>query len=201
MSVTTSFFLVRHAAHELPETVLVGRTPGVALAPVGRRQAEFLASRLSREAVTKVHSSPQQRALETAEPIAVRTGLRVERTPALDEVDFGDWTGSGFEELTADPAWRSWNERRSSARAPGGESMSEAQTRVLRHIDQTRREAPGGRIVLVSHAEIIRAAILFYLGLPLDAFGKIEVGLASLSRVVAGDWGAKLVSLNEAAGA
>jgi probable phosphoglycerate mutase len=46
---------------------------------------------------------------------------------------------------------------------------------------------------------VIKAAILFHIGVPLDLFSRIEVAPGSISTLVVGNWGAKLVSLNETA--
>ena len=93
----------------------------------------------------------------------------------MDELDVGHWTGASFEELNSNPHWHAWNSKRGSTRPPGGESMRELQQRVLVHLATLEREHPDEKIVIVSHAEPIRAAILHYSGLPLDAFARIRI--------------------------
>ena len=193
----TIFFLVRHGAHDLLDRVLCGRMPGVSLNPIGREQAERAGRRLSQEHIDLVQSSPMQRACETAAPIAQHTGATLELAPALNEIELGKWTGRSFEEIKADPAWRQWNDTRHVARAPGGESMLEAQQRVIGHLDQVRTSYPDARVVLVSHSDMLRAIILFYLGMSLDEFGRIEISPGSISRLVVEGWGARILSLNE----
>jgi broad specificity phosphatase PhoE len=194
---TTTFFLVRHAAHPLLDRVLVGRMPHVALGSDGRAQARRLARRLAREPIALVHSSPRKRARETAQPIAEEIGVSVRVAAAIDEVDVGDWTGTSFAELKADPRWQRWNRARVSGRSPGGESMRDVQERVVFHIEELRCAHPQAHILFVSHGDVIRAALLFYLRLPLWALDRIEIAPASLSAVAVGDWGAKIVTLNE----
>jgi len=75
--------------------------------------------------------------------------------------------------------------------------MSEVQDRVVGHLDRVRCGYPEGRVLIVSHADVIRAAVLHYLGLSLDAFDRIEIGPASVSTLLIGEWGAKIFSLNE----
>ena len=194
---TTTLLLVRHAAHGLLGRVLTGRMPGVSLGEEGRRQAARLAERLSRETVAAVYSSPLERARETAEPIAARFGLLVQVEERLDEIDVGDWQGRDFAALAQDPGWNAWNTASSVTRAPGGETMLEAQARAIRVIEQLRAAHPDTGVVLVSHGDVIKAALLYHLGLPIDAYQRIEVGPASLSVLVVGDWGARVLSLNE----
>jgi len=195
--VTTTFFLVRHGAHPLLGHVLAGRMPGVSLNQEGRDQSRRLAAGLARRGVTSLQSSPRERARETAAPIAERCGVPLEIAPALDEVDMGAWTGRAFSDLKLDPGWGRWNALRSIARPPGGERLIEVQSRVTDHLDRVRHERPDSSVVIVSHGDVIKAAILYYLGLSLDACERIEVDVASLSALLIGDWGAKLISLNE----
>jgi len=171
--------------------------PGVRLGPEGRAQAEAVAARLRGEGIAAIQSSPLERARETAEPLAECLGVGVEVVDALDEIDAGAWTGAAFDELRDDPRWTLWNSARSVTRAPEGESMLEVQGRVLAHVERLRSRLPDGAVALVSHADVIKAAIAFWLGISLDALQRFEIAPASLSRVVVGDWGAKVLSLNE----
>jgi broad specificity phosphatase PhoE len=195
--VTTTFLLVRHAAHDRVGTVLCGRMHGVRLGEAGRAQARRLADRLAGDKVASVQSSPIERAMETAEPIALRLGQPVERSDALIEIDFGAWTGTPFAELDRDPRWTAWNNARSVSRPPYGETMLEAQGRIVAAMETLRGLHREQAVVLVSHSDVIKAALLFHLGLPLDAYGRIEIDPASISTLVVGDWGAKLIRLNE----
>ena len=94
MSATT-FHLVRHASHDLLGRVLVGRGP-VSLSAAGLREAEAVAAELAQAGLDAVASSPRERALRTAEPIASRCGLSVEVEAGLDELDLGSWTGAAW---------------------------------------------------------------------------------------------------------
>ena len=188
--------LARHASHDRVSTILCGRMAGVGLGEQGLREAAALARRLSAESLDAVLSSPRDRAVETARIVAEALDRPMHIVPDLDEVDFGDWTGRSFAELDADPRWRQWNERRSEARVPGGESMVEVQERIAGVIERLCGAA-GGTCLLVSHAEPIRAALLGVLGLPLDAYGRLSVDPASLSSVELWPGGSRVLRLNE----
>lgn len=199
---TTAVFLVRHAAHSLLDRVLCGRMEGVQLSGAGHRQAQSLAHRFARERITSIQSSPCERAIATAQPIAAGSGIELEIVGELDELDAGAWTGQKFSELARDPRWREWNSARRSARPPGGESMAEVQARVLRHLRRMRRESPRGRIVMVTHAEVIRVAVLYSLGLGFDDFARIRIAPASVITLTLSHSGAKpAVTLPEVAAA
>ena len=193
----TTFLLVRHGAHGRLGRHLDGRRPGVHLSDEGRGQAQSLAGRLARRLagrVTAVQSSPLERARETAEPIAAALGLPVTLDPGLVEIDLGDWSGRSFEELQPLEAW---NSARSTARTPAGDTMRAAQARILDRIDALRIAAPEGTYVLVSHADPIKAALVYALGLSLDDLPRFEVSPASLSRIVIEPWGTRVTLLNE----
>jgi broad specificity phosphatase PhoE len=176
-----TILLVRHASYSLIDRVLVGRAPHVGLSEPGWRQARALARDLARRPISRVQSSPQRRARETAEPIARALGLPVEMAPKMDELDMGHWTGVSFEKLSNSPHWETWNSKRSSTRPPDGESMRDLQERVLDHFATIERVHPDEEIVIVSHAEPIRAAVLHYRGLPLDAFAHVRIDPASIT--------------------
>ena len=197
--VVTTLFLVRHAAHDLVGRALCGRMPGVKLGEEGRAQAERLAARLSRKTVAAVQASPLERARETAEPIARHFGLGVEVAEGVNEIDVGAWTGEPFDELRDDPRWTLWNSARSVTRAPGGETMLEVQARTLAHMETLRARFADQGVVIVSHADVIKAALAYCLGLSLDGLQRFDIAPASLSTVVLGDWGAKVLSVNEVA--
>jgi broad specificity phosphatase PhoE len=200
-AVTTTFFLVRHATHGSVGRILVGRMPGVRLDTDGAGQAGRLAARLVREHIDMIQSSPRERARETAAPIGHRCGVRVKVEAALDEIDFGDWTGRPIAALDGDPRWERWNARRSEGRPPCGESMRELQARVIGHLEAIRSAMPNARVVMVSHAEPIRAAILCCLGIPLDDFGRVDIAPASITTIAFGERGRDVMALNRSVAA
>ena len=196
---TTTIFLIRHAAHAHLGTILSGRMPGIALSDAGRDQARALAGTLATRHLAAIHTSPVQRAVETAQFLANgRGGTAPVKEDALDEVDFGEWTGRRFADLDGDPDWTRWNAARGSARAGGGgETMIEAQARIVAHLEEAARRHPGEAIAIVSHCDMLRAAIAHYLSLPLDHLLRFDVDPASVSRLAVGAWGGRVLSINE----
>jgi probable phosphoglycerate mutase len=196
-SLTATILLIRHAAHVELGRTLTGRRRDVALSPEGLEQAQIVADLIGTEPIAAVYSSPRERAYYTAREIAEPHELKVVVKDGLDEVDFGDWTGLGFDALEGDPLWQQWNEARGTARPPNGESMAEAVERAAAALDQLAHDHGGESIVAVSHCDIIRGLIAHYLGLPLDNLLRFDIDPASVSRLVLGAWGARIVNLNE----
>lgn len=171
----------------------------VSLSPEGASEARVLGSVLAAERLAAVQSSPAMRARQTAMAVADAQRLTVSQMPALDEVDFGQWTGSAFTDLDADPQWRIWNASRATAIVPGGETMQAVQQRAWNHICDVAAQFAGGIIALVSHCDVIRAIIARVLDLSLDNVLRFDIEPASISRIVVGEWGSRVVSLNERA--
>ena len=194
---TATILLIRHASHAHLGKILSGRLAGIGLSRVGVVEADRLAEQLRLHDLAAIQSSPVQRARETADAIAQGRGLTVELAEALDEIDFGDWTGREFEALAGDPDWHHWNASRATASAPRGESMAGAQARAVAHLRVLAAEHSGKSVAVVTHCDIIRAVLAQVLGLSLDAVHRFDVDPASVSRIAVGDWGARVLSMNE----
>lgn len=193
----TTILLIRHAAHDHVGRILTGRLPDVALSDAGLAEAANLAQQLASEPIAAIQTSPSLRAQQTALAIAARHDLCVEAAEPLNEIDFGEWQGRTFAELDSDPRWQRWNTHRTESIAPGGETMTTAQERAWIHVSDLARALAGKMAVVVSHCDIIRAIIARVLGLSLDNILRFEIPPASVSRIVVGDWGARVISLNE----
>jgi broad specificity phosphatase PhoE len=192
----TTIHLVRHGHHALLGRILCGRMAGVELDEHGRAAMAACAERLE-PAPLIIQSSPQPRAMQSAEILADHFHLAIEVTADVDEIDVGDWTGRSFDELANDPAWRHWNAHRGASTPPRGESMQALQTRMLGHIEALCLERPGETIAIVSHAEPIRAVVLHYMRILLDDFLSIEIDPASITTLVESDGSVNLCNVNQ----
>ena len=179
----TLLLLVRHGETPTTGTVLPGRAPGLHLSDRGRDQAERVAERLSGLPVDALYSSPLERACETAEPTAARTGLAVKHDDGLLECEFGEWTGAAIAELAALPEWQTVQHSPSEFRFPNGESFPEMQARIVGALEVMRAAHAGGVIVCFSHADPIKAAVAHALGTPLDLFRRIVISPGSVSAI------------------
>lgn len=199
---TTTFYLLRHAAHDNVGGYLAGRLPAVTLGQAGLAQAERLGVRMLREPIVAVHSSPRERAQQTAAAVAAACAIeRVIEDPELDEVDFGeDWQGKDFKSLNEDTGWRRWNSQRSLSRTAGGERMIDVQSRALSLLERLAMQYPDAALAIVSHAEIIKGVVCQVLGLPTSAGERFDIEPASVSALAWGEWGAQLLLLNESVG-
>jgi probable phosphoglycerate mutase len=196
----TRFLLIRHATTDAVGKRLSGRKPGVHLNAAGQGQAQQLAERLADVPVTAIYSSPLERALETAAPIAEKLHLGTIVCEDFLEIDFGDWTDRPFDELQNDPQFGLFNSFRSSTRIPGGELMLEAQTRIVAGLNRLRTQHPGQTVAVVSHADLIKAAVAYYAGIHLDLFQRIEISPASVNVIEIYEETARILLLNDTGG-
>jgi broad specificity phosphatase PhoE len=192
----TVFHLLRHGEPTVFGRIN-GRLPGVGLSARGRAEIAAVAARLAEEKIKALYASPLQRTQETAAILSERLGLPVGCRDDVIELDFGEWTGLTADEIRKDPRWQVWSNCRSIAVIPGGESWRQVQDRVVGALFDLRQVHPDGSVVIVSHGDVIRAALLFALGMPLDFYARLEVALASISTIRLDGSGIRVLTLNE----
>jgi len=191
------FHFLRHGEHGLLGRVLAGRMPGVGMTERGRAEIASQADLLAREKIAAIYASPLQRTRETAEIVAARLNLPIEFRDDLLELDFGEWTGATFDAIRADPRWQAWSTQRSLAAIPGGESMRAVQQRIAAAMLELNERHLHESIVLVSHGDVIRAVLLFALGMPLDFYNRIEIGQGSISTIQIHPGGMRVTTLSD----
>jgi probable phosphomutase (TIGR03848 family) len=193
----TLVLLVRHGTTPTTGTTLPGRAPGLHLSDAGQAQAEAVAERIATVGtVGAVYASPLERTRETAAPIAKATGNRVRGLTGLLECDFGDWTGRKLSDLRRKKEWRRVQRHPSGFRFPKGESFAEMQVRITGALDGLRARHPGQRVVAVSHADPIKAAVADAMGTHLDLFQRVVVSPCSVSALLLTDDGPLVLAVN-----
>ncbi|PWU07211.1 MAG: phosphoglycerate mutase [Terriglobia bacterium] len=157
----------------------------------------MLAQRLASTEIKAVYTSPLERAIETAEPIARKHGLDVRRVQGLGEISIGGWQGLEIAELDRHEDWRRFNTFRSGVRAPGGELMIETQARMIREIDSIRVRHPADTVAVVSHGDPLRSVIAYFLGISLDLVLRMELSTGSLTIVQLDTGNARVLCINQ----
>jgi probable phosphoglycerate mutase len=190
--------LIRHGETDyVKKHRLAGRLPGVHLNKRGRKQAEELAASLASAPLKAVYSSPLERAIETAAPIAARHHLSVARDDGLLDGDAGRSEGKSLARLARMRYWRIVQLAPSRAAHPGGETFLQTQQRVVAALDAIcARYKPRDVIACVLHADPIRMAVAHYVSLPLDRFQRLGCDTGSVTVLQVGSLGAVLRQLN-----
>jgi broad specificity phosphatase PhoE len=185
---------VRHGQTELNrEGRLQGRID-VPLSELGAQQADALARGYASAAVTRVLSSPLQRARATAAAIAAPHGLTVEVDDRLIELDYGEWDGLALTDVSADD-WASWRNDVNFA-PPGGECLCDVSERIASFCAEV---LTGDLVVAVSHVSPIKAAVCGALRVDERATWRMQLDVASVTRIGRRPDGSPyLISFNDA---
>ncbi len=177
-----------------------GRYIGISDIPLsagGVRRVEGMADLFPRGGSLLCLCSPLRRCRETAGVVSGVTGLDFAVDPDLREVDFGDWEGKTFAEISeAFPAeverWSAFD----GFTFPGGESVAHFLARVRRaaaRMAKAREDA----VLACTHGGVIRSLICHFLGIPPQNHLLFAVEPASLTTIELFDGGGMLAGLNE----
>ena len=177
--------LVRHGDTELNSRERFWGCTDVKLSAAGIEQAERLSERLASEKIDVVYASDLERAWRTAEIIASMHQIEVVTCPEMRETNFGKIEGLSFDEVSRlypdlTESWLSWDIQ---MRFPDGEGVCEVNDRVSKFKDRLRKHAPEETVLIVAHAGTMRMLICQLLGLEIQYWRQLRVGLASLSIV------------------
>lgn len=192
----TILYLVRHGVTAHTGTHLTGRAPGAGLTDEGRAQAAAAARFLMPSCIKALFTSPLERTAQTADVIGDHLGLEAEEVAALNEVDYGSWTGRRFTSLTRTKLWDRVQRWPSAARFPGGETLAEVQARSVAVLDELCARHPKAALCCVTHAEVIRLVAAYYLGVHIDLFQRIVIAPASVSVFSVDASGPRVLALN-----
>ncbi len=197
-SKSTLLLLVRHGTTGTTGKVLPGRKPGLHISKKGVEEVEATAKHIAdKHPKAIVYCSPMERARETAAIISKAlngnpiksSGSKTNKQkpiqfPALNECDFGSWTGKKLSDLRKLPDWKLVQSRPGSFTFPKGESFFDLQSRIVDGLNELATKHKGKTIVAVSHADPIKAALGYFLGVPIDLFQRIMISPASVSSIL-----------------
>lgn len=194
----TTLLLIRHGANDWVHGRLAGRIPGVHLNEEGQRQAQAVAQRLADIPLKAVYASPLERTMETAQAIVANRDLTIVPVADVREVDYGEWQGAELKELYKHDLWPVVQYYPSGMRFPNGEALGEVQMRMVRALDSLcAQHGEHDVIAVVSHADLIKLACAYYVGMHVDLFQRLEIGTCSVTAFRFTKMGPRLLAFNE----
>ena len=195
----SKLLLVRHGDTEANSAERYWGCSDVRLSESGIRQAERLRQRLSNEKIDAVYSSNLSRALVTAQTIASEHQLEVIVCPELSEIDFGEFEGLTFAEVSQlyPEVAKLWAERNPSLEFPGGESLDGFGERVSQFLSRLEKRSPEETILVVAHSGSLRVLVCRLMGIGLQYRWHFRLDLASLNILDTYPQGAILALLND----
>ena len=193
-----TLLLIRHGENDYVKTgKMAGRLPGVHLNERGQQQAAALGASLKDAPLVAVYSSPLERAVETATPIAAGCGLEIQLLPNLMDTDVGEWQGEELKKLTKLPEWKIVQQAPSRFHFPGGESFVGCQTRMVAEFELLAGKHGDDEIIaVIFHADPVKLVLAYYLGMPLDHFQRLSCDTGSMSVLRLGKHGAQVSGMN-----
>lgn len=170
--------------------------PGFGLSELGMAQARSVARYLGRQAVVAVWSSPLERALRTAEPIAGRVGQPVRVDPDLREWELmSRWSGTPWDDLpTTFPGEMEQFIDEPTDLPFSPESLAELTDRISDAVRRLEAAHPHGEVVVVSHSATVRAAVLGLTGQSPTSFWEDQPAHGSVTTFRPGSvWSVEMV--------
>lgn len=185
----TKLILMRHGHVEgiYPERFR-GRAD-IPLSPLGLRQAQALADRVSaRFKPAALYTSPQKRCVTTADIVARTATVPFQVLSGLQDIDYGEWQGLTHEVVKQ--RWPTlydvWKERPHLMRFPGGESLQDIVARSADVVREMLLRYPGDddQVLLMGHDSVNRTVLLQLLDQPLSAYWRLEQSPCAISEII-----------------
>ena len=192
-----TLLLIRHGENDfVRKNKLPGQMPGIHLNDHGIEQASILAKTLSPLPINAIFSSPLERAVETAEPLAKSLKLGIQICRGIMDPDVGNWEGRSWKSLMRTRLWKVIQQTPSQFQFPGGESFVQVQIRVVAVLQDIINSHPNDLVAVICHADPIKLAVTHYLGLSLDNFQRLTALPGSVTVMKFDDSVVRLLALN-----
>jgi broad specificity phosphatase PhoE len=181
----TRLLLVRHAEVELRYQGVFGGRIDMNLSKRGHEQAKLLAKFLCGKKFDAIYASPMRRVQQTFAPCRKNHPVKAVVFPGLREIDFGDWTGFGWEAVREKFGIQpyEWLDKIELGVVPNGESTIHFRRRVEPCLRKIIRENRGKTAAVFCHGGVIRMMLALLLDLPLPKTGLFDIEYASVTQV------------------
>jgi broad specificity phosphatase PhoE len=181
----TSLLLIRHGHTAATEAGRLYTDPEAQLTDQGIEQAKAVANWLVKTKPDVVISNRFKRVKATSDIICGALDVQPIYVDGFDEWKVGDWEGRTYLDIKKnDPQlYEAWSQDPISHRPPGGESIVDLCDRIKDRLLETIITHKGKTVAMVSHAGIIRATIVYALGMSVHNFWRISVPVGSVSLV------------------
>ena len=121
---------------------------------VGKRQIEKVARVFQQQKVEVIYSSPERRAVESAQIIGGKLNIKPIIESGLAERNWGEWSQKTWEEVLAQLQTMSLEERYSFI-PPGGESWEQAEIRLADSVNEIIKR-PHKVTAIITHGGVMR---------------------------------------------
>lgn len=179
-----SLIFLRHGqAQNNVERRLVGRLPNVPLTAEGKAQATYAAACIADMQVSRIYSSPIQRAMETAQIVAKHNSLEVIPDDRLTEIDMGGLTGKTYNDLMEryGNIFLHFYQGSDDFTNMGVETFASVRNRILDIVSYIQQKHAGENVLLVTHMDPIKAMLSTILNMTPQNLYHLIIANASLN--------------------
>lgn len=188
--------LVRHGQTDWNRDRRVMGARPIPLNTQGKREITQMAQLLSDVEFEIIYTSPLMRAFQTSRILSRGRSVKVEKVPEIQEIDYGEWVGRTFEDISKEKMFKTYYASPKEAQAPGGEKMTEVIKRGVSFIETLKKKHKDGRVVVVSHADVIKSILIHYMDLDLNDLHKFRVDNGSVSLLFFDGESTRVLSIN-----
>jgi broad specificity phosphatase PhoE len=190
-------YMIRHGRTDWNRDRRVMGREAVPLNDDGRDMVRDLARFLAGQGIATIYSGTLVRTMETARILAEAWSVNILPEPLLDESAYENWVGMKFSELAGDEDFRLYNTFPSKSRFSLGEGMEDIQKRALEAVRRIEERNGCGKAAIVSHSDVIKPIIAFFLGMELDRMHSVGIANASVTLLdTAGPAGPRIRYMN-----
>lgn len=182
---TTRLLLIRHAEVEARYQKVFGGAVDMDISPRGHEQAATLAKFLRTRPFDALYASPMKRVQQTLAPVLQNDVPQPMILPGLREVDFGDWTGHGWEAIREKfgVSAFTWLDQLERGTIPNAENVVTYRERVAACLKEILSAQDGKTVAVFCHGGVIRMMLSILLDLPLPRTSAFEIEYASVSEI------------------
>lgn len=195
----TRFILIRHGQTEWNRVERFRGRADLLLNETGLAQAQKIAARLAQTEIAEIYSSPLQRAMQTAQPLADARRLELHPHPGLLDIDFGAIEGMTVDEARAafPDVIEKWNTTPGRVKFPKGGSLKAVNARIENLFADVTDKHGGETVALVSHRVVCHAMLCLALGLKPDSLWRIRQDNACINIFEKNDEGFTVTLMND----
>jgi broad specificity phosphatase PhoE len=181
----TRLLLVRHAEVEARYQKVFGGAVDMDISPLGHEQAASLAKFLRTRRFDALYASPMKRVQQTLAPVLQNGVPPPTILPGLREVDFGDWTGHGWDAIREKfgVSAFTWLDQLERGTIPNAENVVTYRERVAACLNEIRSAHDGKTVAIFCHGGVIRMMLSVLLDLPLPRMSAFEIDYASVTEI------------------
>lgn len=181
----TRLLLIRHGEIEPRHQHTFGGRIDMNLSERGREQAQTLAGYLRGKTIDAIYASPMKRVQQTLAPLLKNGAPAQTILPALRELDFGDWTGLGWQAVSERFGFSAyeWLDQIEFKGAPNGENGKTFRARIEPCLREIIRRHRGQNVAVFCHGGVVRMMLAILLDVPLPKTNHFEIAYTSVTQV------------------